>query len=131
MVESLPVDIKTILVEEILDSLPPSQKEIDELWKVEVERRIEEAETGKTMAKSDFTCGSCRRVKGSTWRGEPTEAFKCIEHNLICRNCAPFKGILSRRRVCLVTGRAKWTHAVRVLGLKKAIFTWLFVCFLA
>lgn len=47
MVESLPVDIKTILVQEILDSLPPSQKEIDELWKVEVERRIEEAEPGK------------------------------------------------------------------------------------
>lgn len=47
MVESLPVDIKTILVEKILDSLNPSQNEIDELWKVEVERRLEEVETGK------------------------------------------------------------------------------------
>jgi putative addiction module component (TIGR02574 family) len=47
MVESLPVDIKTLLVEKILDSLGPTDKEIDELWKVEVERRIDEVESGK------------------------------------------------------------------------------------
>ena len=47
MVESLPVDIKTILVEKILDSLHPSQTEIDELWKLEAERRVEEIRSGK------------------------------------------------------------------------------------
>ncbi len=47
MVESLPVDIKTILVEEILDSLPPSQKEIDELWKVEVNEGSKKQKPGK------------------------------------------------------------------------------------
>jgi|APDOM4702015248_1054824.scaffolds.fasta_scaffold17207_2 putative addiction module component (TIGR02574 family) len=49
MVESLPVDIKTLLLEKILESLSPTQKEIDELWKVEVERRIEEVESGKVQ----------------------------------------------------------------------------------
>lgn len=47
MVESLPVDIKTILVEKILDSLRPSQVEIDALWKLEAERRVEEIRSGK------------------------------------------------------------------------------------
>jgi len=47
MVESLPVDIKTKLVEKILDSLHPSQKEIDELWAKEAERRIDEIKMGK------------------------------------------------------------------------------------
>lgn len=40
MVESLPVDIKTQLVEKILKSLNPSQKEIDALWVKEVERSV-------------------------------------------------------------------------------------------
>jgi hypothetical protein len=31
-IESLPVDIKTKLIEKLLNSLHPSQKEIDELW---------------------------------------------------------------------------------------------------
>jgi putative addiction module component (TIGR02574 family) len=47
MVESLPVDIKTILVEKILDSLHPSQDEIDALWKLEAEKRVEEIRSGK------------------------------------------------------------------------------------
>lgn len=47
MVESLPVDIKTKLVEKILDSLHPSQKEIDELWAKEAEKRIDELNAGK------------------------------------------------------------------------------------
>ncbi|OIO61087.1 MAG: hypothetical protein AUK32_06255 [Candidatus Aquicultor secundus] len=47
MVESLPVDIKTKLVEKILDSLHPSQKEIDVLWAKEAEKRIDEIGTGK------------------------------------------------------------------------------------
>ncbi len=47
MVESLPVDIKTKLVEKILNSLHPSQKEIDALWVKEAEKRVKEIKTGK------------------------------------------------------------------------------------
>jgi putative addiction module component (TIGR02574 family) len=47
MVESLPIDIKTTLVEKILNSLHPSQKEIDALWAKVVERRVDEIKTGK------------------------------------------------------------------------------------
>ena len=47
MVESLPVDIKTTLVEKILNSLHPSQKEIDVLWAKVAERRVDEIKTGK------------------------------------------------------------------------------------
>lgn len=47
MAESLPIDVKALLVERLLDSMYPNQKEIDELWKVEVERRIDEVESGK------------------------------------------------------------------------------------
>ncbi len=47
MVESLPVDLKTILVEKILNSLYPSQKEIDALWAKEAEKRVDEIKTAK------------------------------------------------------------------------------------
>ena len=47
MVESLPTDIKTILVEKLLDSLQPSQDEIDALWSIEAEKRLAEIESGK------------------------------------------------------------------------------------
>ncbi|MFZ6008621.1 MAG: addiction module protein [Nitrospirota bacterium] len=47
MVESLPVDIKTTLVEKILNSLHPSQKEIDALWAKEAEKRVKEIKAGK------------------------------------------------------------------------------------
>ncbi len=46
-VESLPIDMKIELVDKILESLTPNQKEIDELWKIEVERRIDDLESGK------------------------------------------------------------------------------------
>ncbi len=47
MVESLPIEIKTKLIEKILNSLHPTQKEIDELWAQEVEKRLNEIRTGK------------------------------------------------------------------------------------
>ena len=47
MAESLPIDIKTQLIDRLLNSLHPSQKEIDELWKKEAERRVNEIKTGK------------------------------------------------------------------------------------
>ena len=46
-VESLPIDIKTTLIEKLLNSLHPSQKEIDKLWAKEAERRVSEIKTGK------------------------------------------------------------------------------------
>ncbi len=47
MVESLPIDIKTRLIEKILNSLHPTQKEIDKLWAEEAERRVKEIKSGK------------------------------------------------------------------------------------
>jgi putative addiction module component (TIGR02574 family) len=43
---SLPVDIRVQLVEKLLQSLNPTEKEIDELWAVEAERRMQEIENG-------------------------------------------------------------------------------------
>ena len=45
--DSLPIDTKLELIDKFLESISPSQSEIDELWKVEVERRIDEVESGK------------------------------------------------------------------------------------
>ena len=49
MAEALPIDEKAMLVDRLLDSMYPRQAEIDELWKVEVERRVEEVRTGKVQ----------------------------------------------------------------------------------
>ncbi len=45
--ESLPLDMKVRLIERLLDSLNPSQREIEELWAEEAEKRIEELKSGK------------------------------------------------------------------------------------
>ena len=47
MVDFLPIDIKLNLVDRLLSSINPSQKEIDELWAIEAEKRVEEIKTGK------------------------------------------------------------------------------------
>jgi putative addiction module component (TIGR02574 family) len=44
---SLPVEMRTQLVEKLLLSLNPSQKEIDKLWAKEAEGRVEEIRSGK------------------------------------------------------------------------------------
>ncbi|HLC17192.1 MAG TPA: addiction module protein [Thermodesulfovibrionia bacterium] len=44
--ESLPLDLKTLLIDRLLNSLNPSSKEIDELWAKEAERRVEEIKNG-------------------------------------------------------------------------------------
>ena len=44
---SLPVEIRTQLVDKLLRSLHPTRKEIDELWAVEAEKRVEEIKSGK------------------------------------------------------------------------------------
>lgn len=45
-VESLPLDLKTKLIEKLLGSLNPSQKNIDDLWKEEVEKRVADIKSG-------------------------------------------------------------------------------------
>jgi len=44
---SLPVEIRLQLVEKLLESLNPSNKNIDKLWATEVERRIAEIDRGE------------------------------------------------------------------------------------
>ncbi|NWF76591.1 MAG: addiction module protein [Nitrospirae bacterium] len=44
---SLPIEIRMQLVEKLLLSLNPSQKEIDKLWAKEAEKRFEEIRSGK------------------------------------------------------------------------------------
>ena len=43
----LPIDMKLELVDRLLESISPSPAEIDELWKIEIERRVEEVRSGK------------------------------------------------------------------------------------
>jgi putative addiction module component (TIGR02574 family) len=47
MVDSLPLDLKTQLIDHLLNSLNPSPKEIDELWAQEAEKRVAEIRSGK------------------------------------------------------------------------------------
>ncbi|MDP2681339.1 MAG: addiction module protein [Deltaproteobacteria bacterium] len=44
---SLPVEIRAQLVDKLLRSLHPVQKEIDKLWAAEAEKRVEEIKSGK------------------------------------------------------------------------------------
>ena len=44
---SLPIELRAQLIETLLSSLNPLQKEIDKLWAVEAERRVAEIESGK------------------------------------------------------------------------------------
>ncbi len=44
---SLPVEVRTLLVNKLLESLNPPNKEIDELWAKEAEKRVEDIRTGK------------------------------------------------------------------------------------
>ena len=44
---SLPVEIRTKIIEELFRSLNPLQKDVDELWSIEAEKRVEEIKAGK------------------------------------------------------------------------------------
>ena len=46
LVESLPIELKTKLIERILNSLHPTKKEIDELWAKEAEKRLLDVKSG-------------------------------------------------------------------------------------
>jgi putative addiction module component (TIGR02574 family) len=47
MVDSLPIDMKLELIDRLLESISPTNEEIEEAWKAEAERRIEEIHSGK------------------------------------------------------------------------------------
>ncbi len=47
MAESLPVEIKTLLIDKLLNSLSPSKQDIDQLWAQEAEKRVAEIRDGK------------------------------------------------------------------------------------
>jgi putative addiction module component (TIGR02574 family) len=47
LAEALPIDEKALLVDRLLDSMYPHDEEIDELWRIEAERRVEDVRTGK------------------------------------------------------------------------------------
>ncbi|MCC6824392.1 MAG: addiction module protein [Acidobacteria bacterium] len=47
VVDSLPIEMKLEIIDHLLASISPRQKEIDEAWNDEVERRIDEVESGK------------------------------------------------------------------------------------
>ncbi|MBI5192548.1 MAG: addiction module protein [Nitrospirae bacterium] len=51
---SLPVEIRAQLVDKLLRSLNPIQKEIDELWAVQAEKRVEEIKSGKVVGDNLF-----------------------------------------------------------------------------
>ena len=45
-VESLPLDLKTKLIEKLLSSLNPIEKNVDKLWKEEIDLRVKSIELG-------------------------------------------------------------------------------------
>ena len=47
VVDSLPIDMKLEIIDHLLESITPRAKDIDEAWEEEVERRIDEVESGK------------------------------------------------------------------------------------
>lgn len=50
IVESLPIDVKTQLIDKLIKSLNPSQRATDELWEKESEKRVKEIKTGKVKS---------------------------------------------------------------------------------
>ncbi len=49
IIESMPIDVRTNLVEIILASLQPLQKDVDDMWTKEVEERSSALESGKVQ----------------------------------------------------------------------------------
>ncbi|MCK5519796.1 MAG: addiction module protein [Candidatus Marinimicrobia bacterium] len=44
---ALPIDIRTLLVSELLESLNKTDKEIDKMWAEEAEKRVKEITSGE------------------------------------------------------------------------------------
>jgi putative addiction module component (TIGR02574 family) len=47
--ESLPIELKIQLIDKLLNSLNPSQSNIDALWQQEVEKRLQSIQTGEVI----------------------------------------------------------------------------------
>ena len=53
-IDVLPIDLKTKIVDKILNSINPIDKSIDDLWKKEVNKRKDEIESSKvTLVSGD------------------------------------------------------------------------------
>ena len=48
--EKILIDLKTEIIERVMNSITPSQENIDKLWAKEVEKRASEIESGKVKA---------------------------------------------------------------------------------
>ncbi len=46
-VDSMPLDLKTKLIDKLLSSLSPHSQSIETLWKQEIDRRVDAIESGK------------------------------------------------------------------------------------
>lgn len=46
-VDSMPLDLKTKLIDKLLSSLTPHSETIDALWKQEIDKRVDSIESGK------------------------------------------------------------------------------------
>lgn len=63
---SLPLDMRAQLVDKLLQSLHPIQKEIDELWAEEAEKRVEDIRSGKVSTiPGEEVFGKIRKRLGS------------------------------------------------------------------
>ena len=47
VVDSLPIDMRLEIIDHLLESISPTNKEVEDAWKEEVERRIDEVESGE------------------------------------------------------------------------------------
>lgn len=62
---SLPIDMKIELIDRLIESISPVNSEIDEAWKIEVERRIDEVENGTaTLIPGDEVFAKIRKRFG-------------------------------------------------------------------
>jgi putative addiction module component (TIGR02574 family) len=46
-VDSMPIDLKTKLIDKLLRSLSPHSESIEALWKQEIDKRVEAIESGR------------------------------------------------------------------------------------
>ena len=49
IIESMPIDVKTALIEKLLNSIHPLQKDVDKEWIEEAEKRINEIKKGNVQ----------------------------------------------------------------------------------
>ncbi len=45
--ETLPIEMRLEIVDRLLEGIGPTPKEIDDAWRVEIERRVEAVESGE------------------------------------------------------------------------------------